>query len=158
MEERRKLTRRTDDRMLRAAYEKLKAELDAGGASGARKLLRRAIRHHCTVQIALTGGFQSGRGDVWSPVQMNVKGRMLDLSGSGCSIFTRDAFEVGARVGLNIVLDKEGGVHAEAVARWGKALPEKGGYATGFQFNGLSRDDERKLDSFLRRMDETAGL
>lgn len=158
MEERRKLKRRTEDRQLRAEYEKLMAELEAGGSSESRKLIRRAIRHHCTVQISLTGGMQSGRSDVWSPVQMSVKGRMLDLSASGCSIYTRDAFEGGSKVGLNIVLDEEGGVQVGAVARWSKVLVDKGGHATGFQFQGLTQDNQRKLEVFLRRMDETAGL
>lgn len=156
MEERRRLVRRTDDRMLRAEYQRLLAE--SSGEGSARKLVRRAIRHHCTVQIALTGGIQSGRSDVWSPVQFSVKGRMLDLSSSGCSVFTREPFEAGQQVGLNIVLDEEGGVSCRASARWTKALQEKGGYATGFQFVELAGDGLRKVEVFLKRMDATAGL
>ncbi len=156
MEERRKLIRRTEDRLLRAEYQRLLSE--SGREDGARKLVRRAIRHHCTVQIALTGGMQSSRSDVWSPVQFSIKGRMLDLSVSGCSIFTREAFEPGQQVGLNIVLDEEGGVSCRAMSRWTKSLPEKGGFATGFQFSGLVGDGLHKVELFLKRMDATAGL
>ncbi len=156
MEERRRLIRRTEDRQMRAEYQRLLAESPGDGS--ARKLVRRAIRHHCTVQIALTGGMHHGRSDVWSPVQFAIKGRMLDLSSSGCSVFTRDSFEAGQEVGLNIVLDEEGGVSCRAATRWTKALPEKGGYATGFQFLGLAGDGLRKVEVFLKRMDATAGL
>ena len=155
MEERRKLVRRTDDRMWRAEYDKLRA--DSGGGE-TRKLLRRAVRHHCTVSIARTGGIQSTLGDVWSPVQFAIKGRVLDLSESGCSVFTRDAFEAGQQVRVMLELEVQGSVHCNGTARWSKSIPEKGGFATGFHFTGLASDNVLRLESFLKRMDATAGL
>lgn len=157
MDERRKTIRRANDYALIEAYNRLK--LQAGDEDGAmRKLARRAIRHHCTVQIARTGPSFTGGGDVWSPVTFSIKGRVLDLSLSGCSTFTKDTFEVGQTVGLGLSLEQVGEVRCKAIAKWAKALPEKGGYATGFQFQGLTGDDCRRVEAFLKRMEQTAGM
>jgi hypothetical protein len=159
MEERRKGLRRSQDIALLEAYNRLKQRLGNSTENEVhRKLTRRAIRHHCTAKIARTGPTFSQSEDVWSPVTLAVKGRVLDLSLNGCSIFTKDSFDIGQSVDITITLEKIGDVRARAAARWGKALPEKGGYATGFQFQNLSGDDSRRVAAFLERMEQTAGL
>jgi len=158
MEERRHTVRREADRELLEMYRRLKSEVEAGGASGARKLRRRAIRHHCKVQVTLASGYQNERADVWRPSGTPVKGRILDLSNEGCSVFTRDPIDIGTRVGLKIELEGEGGINVQAVVRWSKSIPEKGGVASGTQFAKLSPEESRRIEAFLKRMDETAGL
>jgi len=159
MEERRRGLRRTSDRQLWEAYNRLKHEAEEnGGVSGARKLLRRAIRHHCKVTIALEGGIQSGRSDTWRPMDFSVKGRVLDLSSEGCSLFTRDAIPIGTNMMLRIELEDYGTIESRATVRWSKAIPAKGGVASGTQFAGLSAPHQRRVEEFLKHLDHTAGL
>lgn len=158
MEERRRMLRRTADRQLWEAYNRLKHEAESGDGSGARKLVRRAIRHHCKVHIAVQGSIQSGRSDTWTPVDFGIKGRILDLSHEGCSLFTRDALAIGTQLGLRIELEGYGKIEARATVRWSKGIPAKGGVASGVQFHGLVPDHQRLVDAFLRHMDQTAGL
>ncbi|MFA6245212.1 MAG: PilZ domain-containing protein [Candidatus Hydrogenedentales bacterium] len=116
------------------------------------------IRHSCQVSIEMVIGKAAGASDVWSVNAVKVKGRLLDLSLEGASLFTKHPLETGQELKLSIALGDGAKVHAASTVRWIKAIPEKGGYASGTQFRGLTEDSRRHLAKFMAELDKTVGL
>ncbi|HOQ31279.1 MAG TPA: PilZ domain-containing protein [Candidatus Hydrogenedens sp.] len=165
MQERRKFIRRQADRDLlqryQALYDRIQQLETMANADESRELRhkrRRTIRHLCHVRIGLPIGFQSGRDDIWTVEQLPIKGRLLDLSAEGCALFTHQTFDIGQSVNLNIEVSGGRHIKATGIVRWTKQLPEKGGYATGVQFNRMGEDDQKILHYFLDELDRTIGL
>jgi len=160
VQERRRSVRRTADRELRAAYERLSEQAEHGSGDGheERRKRRHVIRHTCQVAIEMMIGVAAGASDVWSVNAVKVKGRLLDLSLEGASLFTKHPLETGQELKLTISLRDGARVHANGIVRWIKAVPEKGGYASGAQFRGLTEDARRNLARFLTEIDKTVGL
>lgn len=119
---------------------------------------RRTIRHLCHVKIGLPVGFRSDRDDMWTVEQLPIKGRLLDLSAEGCALFTHQSFDIGQNINLNIEVSGGRHIKATGMVRWTKQLPEKGGFASGVQFNKMGADDQKVLHYFLDELDRTIGL
>ncbi len=49
-------------------------------------------------------------------------------------------------------------IHANAVVRWIKAVPQKGAYASGVQFMQVTDKDRKHIRRFLHELDQTSGL
>jgi hypothetical protein len=158
MEERRRVVRRQQDRDMIQRYRALLADQDESIGKEARRRRRHAIRHNCAVKVALEIGERRGLSDTWSPSEYAIKGRILDLSLEGCSLFTRDSIEMGQRMRLVIKLGGKHDVASRGTARWTKAIPARGGFATGIQFDPLDAKAQNQVLAFLKEMDETAGL
>ncbi|MGC9052393.1 MAG: PilZ domain-containing protein [Candidatus Hydrogenedens sp.] len=165
MQERRKFIRRQADKDLLQRYQALLARMQQletmASAEESRELRhkrRRIIRHLCHVRIGLPISFQSGRDDVWTVEQLPIKGRLLDLSAEGCAIFTHQSFDIGQNINFDI--EVSGGKHIKAMGsvRWTKQLPEKGGFASGVQFQRMGEDSQKVLHYFLDELDRTIGL
>jgi len=165
VQERRKYIRRQADRDLLQRYhallervQQLESLANREENRELRHKRRRTIRHLCHVRIGLPIGFRSDKDDVWNVDQLNIKGRLLDLSAEGCAVFTHQNFDIGQTIHLNI--EVSGGRHIRAVGtvRWTKHLPEKGGYASGVQFQKIGPDDNKVLNQFLYELDRTIGL
>lgn len=148
-------------------FERLR-ELEAGLAAGQRveddatreqrHLRRRAIRHECRVRIALDVVHSAGNLDTWTADQYHVKGRLLDLSVSGASLFTKEVLGIGQRLALVIQLPRGGEVRARGEVRWSKGVPNRDGYASGVQFEQAGAQDRQRIGRFLSHLDETIGL
>lgn len=131
------------------------------GESGGREMRHRrrhAIRHNCQVRIALKISQSSGGMDTWTVSEHPVKGRILDLSFDGCSLFTEYQPEMGQRLSLIIELRNNGQIRTPGVVRWTKSVPQHHGFASGVQFESIDGKQQRQLQAFLKEMDETAGL
>lgn len=119
---------------------------------------RRAIRHHCAVSLALRVGFAAGSGEAMSYNTHQVKGRVLDLSPTGCAVFTREPIPIGTEIGLIIHLEHAGDVPARGVIRWSKGVSAREGYACGIQFTGIQAKERDHIAKFLKHLDENIGL
>ena len=124
----------------------------------ARQMRRRVIRHNCQITIRLKMQYASGRGDMWGGTDQQIAGRLLDLSETGCSIFTKDRLEMGQQLLLSLVLPDSKPIDVSGIVRWVKLVPEKGGCAHGAEFSGLTPVGRTAIEVFLKRLDETAGL
>lgn len=151
MEERRSLVRRQADR-------ELAEKRDSGAEKQAARRRRRAIRHNCAVNIKAVFVHSAGSSEEWTKDLIDVRGRVLDISTGGVSLFTKHPFDMGQELRLAITLKDGAAVNAAAVVRWVKALPEKKGSAAGVQFSEVSEKDRRLIAGFLESLDETAGL
>jgi len=165
VEERRKYIRRQADRDLLQRYnaliqrvQQLEAMLKGEENHELRHRKRRIIRHTCHVKIGMPIGFMSDRDDVWHVDQLNIKGRLLDLSNDGCAVFTHQQFNIDQQ--LNLIIEVSGGrtIRAVGTVRWTKHIPEKGGYASGIKFLKINRNDIDVLNSYLDELDRTIGL
>jgi len=161
-DERRKTVRRESDRALREQLAHLKAQLAQGSGDDAshaqRQQRRRIIRHECRVGIEMLIGHAAGHSEQWSMDAIKLKGRVLDLSHDGASIFTRQRFETGQELRLTIAIGEKSHIHTNAVVRWVKDVPEKAGYASGVQFKAVAAKDQKQIDRFLQELDATVGL
>jgi len=160
--ERRKMIRRKGDRELLHRIQGMH-EFDAGQASKEkRRRRRRAIRHNCTVDIALRIDCRAQGGsrglDTWSVTDHPVKGRILDVSGVGCSVFCAQPLEIGQE--LSLVIGLLGGVtiDSKGMVRWMKAVVQRGGYAAGIEFTHIENEDRDRIETFLQELDDTVGL
>lgn len=165
MQERRKFIRRQADRDLLQRYqallmrvEQLETMASVEESRELRHKRRRTIRHLCHVRIGLLIGFHSGRDDVWTVEQLPIKGRLLDLSAEGCALFTHQSFDIGQNISLNIEVTGGRHIKATGLVRWTKQLREKGGFASGVQFQKIGEDDLKILHNFLDELDRTIGL
>lgn len=158
MQERRKLIRRQADRELYERFRALHGVADTEAARAARHMLRRVIRHECQVQIALEIRHSAGGGDTWDVSPHPIAGRLLDLSETGCSLYTRDRLETGQTLRVLIAMPNAKKATAAGVVRWTKGMEEKGGYACGMQFSAISARDKGEIDAYIKRLDATAGL
>ena len=163
-QERRKTVRRLADRQVIERLRELESGLSAGqraeddAAREQRHLRRRAIRHECKVRIALEVVHSTGHLDTWTADQYHVKGRLLDLSASGASLFTKEALGIGQRLALIIQLPQGGEVRARGEVRWSKGVPNRDGYASGVQFEQTGAQDRQRITRFLSHLDATIGL
>ena len=160
MEERRKGIRREADQDLLDQLRDLQDRLEqsAGPGKEAKRARRRTIRHNCKVNIEMLISHSAGLSDTWSTDSMRVSGRVLDLSLHGASLFVKQSMDTGQPLRLSVDLRGDAVIHAGAEVRWVKAIPEKGGYATGVQFDQVSARDQTALSRFLQELDATAGL
>jgi len=165
VQERRKFIRRQADRDLLQRYQtlidrvhQLESMADAEERRELRHKRRRNIRHLCHVRIGLPIGFRSDRDDMWTVEQLPIKGRLLDLSAEGCAVFTHQNFDIGQNINLNIEVSGGRHIKATGLVRWTKQLPDKGGYASGVQFQKISANDINVLNHFLDELDRTIGL
>ena len=156
--ERRVYIRRQSDRDLLAKLRELEGKSDSGGES-ARKERRRAIRHNCKVKIALMAGMAVGHSDSWSLAEFSIKGRILDLSNDGCSVFTKHQIDIGQRMRLVIqIMEGSDTIKSVGMVRWSKAVPEREGFAAGVQFLQLEPKAQSRILKFLEELDKTIGL
>ena len=156
-EDRRRSVRRQSDRELLQQLQILR-DRRSGHDDEDRQRRRRAIRHHCAVSLALRIGFAAGAGEAMSYTNQSVKGRILDLSPTGCAVFTRDALTNGTEIGLVIHLDTGGDVPARGVVRWTKGVNAREGFACGVEFIKLDPRSQEQIARFLRHLDENIGL
>lgn len=160
MMERRTLVRRQADRDLLQRVQALQAQADrrGGGHDDSEHARRRAIRHNCTVAISMLIGHASGYSDTWDVTSIRIKGRILDLSETGASLFTEQPLETNQELQLVVKLRDASEIHTHASVRWVKHVPEKGAYASGVQFIHVSEKDQVKIRKFLQELDATLGL
>lgn len=165
MEERRKFIRRQSDRDLIQRFQALALRLQQLESMAneeenreLRHKRRRTIRHLCHVRIGMPISFRSDRDDIWTTEQLPIKGRLLDLSVEGCAIFTPQSFDIGQTINLNIEVSAGKHIRAVGSIRWTKHLLDKGGYASGIQFQKISAEDSKILSQFLNELDRTIGL
>ena len=156
MDERRKnLRRQADQDML----ERIQTFEEGGGASKEqRRKRRRAIRHTCGVHIAIKISTAVGSMDTWNVEAHPIKGRILDLSAEGCSVFTAQRLEIGQELKLIIVLEDGTQVNTTGTIRWTKDVDTHNGYALGVQFSILEQKDQKTIHAFLGNLDRTIGL
>ena len=158
-EERRKTLRRESDQRLWAEVQHLRESAkDSRADKETRSKRRRAIRRNCTVGIALILEHQYGNNDTWNVEEHPIKGKLLDLSHDGASLFTGQQLDIGQPLSLRIAIDRKSPIAAQAIVRWSKSIPEKHGYASGVQFSTMEEKDRKRLIKFLQAMDATVGL
>ncbi len=165
MEEKRKLIRRQADRELLKRANDLQTLMERRGESpdapkseSAGHARRLVIRHNCKVAIAVKVGVSSGYADTWDVASVRVKGRILDLSAGGASLFTEQRFETGQELELMIRLRDGEDIHATGAVRWVKMVPQKGGYASGVEFSQMPDKDRKLVARFLAELEKSAGL
>ncbi|MFP4501030.1 MAG: PilZ domain-containing protein [Candidatus Hydrogenedentota bacterium] len=166
-EDKRKTVRRRADREMIARLHAIEAGEGPGQGQTQRQAdmsreqrhkRRRAIRHECKVRIALEIVHSAGHLDTWDADTYHMKGRVLDLSIDGASLFTRETLSIGQRVGLTINLGAHETFQVRGHVRWTKAVSKKEGYASGVQFDQITTKDRERVLRFLHELDETIGL
>jgi len=159
-EERRRSIRRQADRDLTQRFQALQAQASEQDSRDLRHKRRHAIRHNCRVHIALKIGHSVGRGplDTWTVSEFPLKGRILDLSAEGCSVFCGQQLDVGSELNLIIALRDNAQIKTNGIVRWNKGIRQHNGYACGVQFQRIQEADRRRIQAFLEELDETAGL
>jgi len=158
-QERRRLLRRSADRELHqqlALHRDPRAAVQNSDENRSRR--RRAIRHHCAVSISMRVGFASGGSEKMDYHDHAVKGRILDLSPTGCAIFTREMISIGAELGLVVHLDTGAHIAARGIVRWSKGVAAREGFASGVEFAKLNAKDAGLIERFLSELDENIGL
>lgn len=161
MEERRSLIRREADQELMRRLEELQQATDHRGEDGAkeaRRRLRRAIRHNCSVSIKLVFAHSPGASNVWTTEAVDISGRVLDISTGGANLFTKNALDIGQELRLAITLQNGSAIKADATVRWVKALTQRKGSASGVEFKDMKPEDQQRIAVFLEELDATAGL
>lgn len=119
---------------------------------------RHAIRHNCTVHISLEIKYRTGVRDTWNTEQHPVKGRLLDLSADGASLFMAQPLEIGQGISLSIGLQDSRQILAKGAVRWTKGVEKRSGFASGVQFTQISAQDRQKIQDYLKELDDTIGL
>jgi len=158
-EERRRTVRRQADRDLQQQVERLLSLIERRGGDEAKgRQRRRIIRHNCKVGIEMLIGRAVGFSNDWSVDAVKVRGRVLDLSPGGASLYTKQPFETGQQLRLAVTLPEGGALNTHATVRWVKAMPERKAYASGVQFTHVSDADRKLVEEFLAELDATAGL
>jgi len=156
--ERRKTMRRQSDRDLLARLEELQRQVSGELSREQRHLRRRAIRHNCEASIGLKVATNYGGTDTWKLSEYPIPGRLIDLSSTGCSIFSKHQMAAGDRLALSINLLKGPVVQCSGTVRWTKAMPEHNGYANGVEFAEISSENRAKIDVFLKHLEAKLGL
>jgi len=133
-------------------------EAGGGDTKEQRRKRRRAIRHTCSVHIAIKISSSSGNMDTWNVAAHPIKGRILDLSAEGCSVFTPQRLEIGQELKLIIVLEGGAQVNTSGSVRWTKDVDAHHGYASGVQFAALGSKDQKAIHALLAKLDRTIGL
>ena len=164
IQERRQTLRRQADRELWARLDEAQQAPPAQDPRGDawtkenRHRRRRAIRHNCSVHISLEIKYRTGALDTWSVEQHAIKGRLLDLSADGASLFTAQPLEIGQAVSLIIGLQDNRQIQAKGVVRWTRGIEKRNGYGSGVQFAVISAQDRKKVTDYLSELDDTVGL
>ena len=114
---------------------------------------RRAIRHNCEVAIRMLIGYAIAGSDTWGSDALKIKGRLLDLSAGGASLFTKQGFDAGQILQLAIKLPGGAEIRTNATIRWVKPWPDKGGHVSGVQFDKPSSRDQQMIVKFLKELD-----
>ena len=156
--ERRKVIRRQAVREMVRTLEQFQARRKEDLSREERHMRRRAIRHTCKVHIALRIHENWGRSDEWRLSEHPVKGRLLDLSEEGCSLFCKQQLDIGQKLNLIVVLRDGSNIRATGVVRWNKEVKEHDGYAAGVQFSGIEDGDRRRIHAFLKELEKSIGL
>ena len=157
--ERRKQHRRTEDATVRKELAELRQQLqEDSGQKELRRKRRRAIRHICKVHIALRIAHATGDSHDWVLNEYPIKGRILDLSAEGCSVFTKDQLDMGQELNLAISLQNGSPIRTVSIVRWTKAIEAKNGFAAGVQFVHIEDKGPKRIRKFLDTLDATAGL
>ena len=151
MEERRKEVRRQADKDLLVMVEDL-----AGGKLRKRKR-RRAIRHTCRARLDIEIQFQSGGSSGWSTAQKEIKGRVLDLSEEGASLFIKYPVAAEQTFRLSIELNSSRTVEVQAQVRWVKQQESHEGYSIGVKFTHVDPAAYEHIHAFLGNLDATLG-
>ena len=157
-EDRRRNVRRQSDREMQQQIQILRERRGGHEDDEDRQRRRRAIRHHCAVSLAIRIGFAAGAGEAMSYTQQSVKGRILDLSPTGCAVFTRESLTNGTELGLIIHLDTGGDIPARGTVRWTKGVSAREGFACGVEFINLDPRSREQIARFLQHLDENIGL
>lgn len=155
MIERRKKVRRQGDRDFLARVQEMQDKTAEDDAS-TRQLRRRAIRHTCSVNIAPRNEVDAASAE--ETVEHRIKGRLLDLSNEGCSLFTMEPFTMGEELSLIIGLRSGSKVNTAGIIRWTKIISQRQGHASGILFERLDRREAKLIQGFLQELDETIGL
>ncbi len=156
MEEKRSLVRRQADRDV---IELIEAKTGSKPAQLVRdRKLRQAIRHTCKAVIKLDISHKSHELDDWTTDQQTLRGRVLDLSEGGASIFTKYELKPGAEFLLGVKIYDGTTIEAKAKVRWSKFKQAKDGYATGAEFTQVDRKNTARLKTFLKELDATLGM
>lgn len=158
MIERRKRVRRQADRELLEKAEGPRDRRHDPETKEYRHKRRRAVRHNCQVRIALRIGQSSGWMDTWNVTEHPIKGRILDLSAEGCSLFSPQQLDIGQELSLVIQLRRGGEIRAGGVVRWTKAVRERRGFASGVEFTHIAAEERRRIGAFLQELDSSIGL
>ena len=156
-EERRKYIRRESDRILRSQLQHARDQAAGEINRELRHKRRRAIRHTCEARLSIPMGHKDAHSSDWNMSDQVIPGRLLDLSIEGCQLFTKDHFEIGSVMNLQIILESREDIKAVGMVRWTKAVPEKGGFALGVQFTRAEHHAQDLIQTFLNRLDETVG-
>lgn len=156
-QDRRKGLRRQADREMAQQLEILRDRRN-GQSEEERHRRRRAIRHHCAVSLAVRVGMATGGSEAFTYTEHRVKGRILDLSPTGCAVFTREALSNGTEVGLVVHLDQGGDIPARGVVRWTKGVSAREGFACGIEFVNLKPPARDLITRFLQHLDDSIGM
>jgi hypothetical protein len=158
MQERRKITRRQADRELAGRMQQMETTGDSDMDKERRHLYRQAIRHNCTLQVAIRFKHTMGNSDVWSASEQGIKGKLQDLSDNGAMVVTEHQLEIGQELSLRVKLRTGGEVNAIGAVRWTKLVEHAKFFASGVQFTQLADSDGKRLRSFLTEMIKTVGF
>ena len=156
MQERRKFVRRHADRELFEKPREQEAPIasnDVSGIKAAERDRRRTIRHECKVHIKMVIRCAAGLSDEWSVDELEVKGRLLDLSIEGAAVLTKQNFDVAQQLRLTILVPDGGPIATTGTVRWVKSIPKKNAFASGVEFKGLSDEGLKTIKAFLDKLD-----
>lgn len=156
MEERRSLVRRQADRDVIELIERKTGSKPAQLVRD--RKLRQAIRHTCKAVINLDISHKSGISDEWTTDRQTLRGRVLDLSEGGASLFTKYELQPGAKFMLGVKIYDGSIIEAQAQVRWSKYKEAKDGYATGAEFTQIDAKNLKRLKTFLTELDATLGM
>ncbi len=156
MQERRKQVRRQTDRDSLGELQRFR-DSEIGTKEHKRKR-RHAIRHACHAVIDLEIATAAGGSDEWNVSHEQIKGRVLDLSETGASLFVKHAVAMGQAFRLEIEMYDGAKVEAIAETRWTKSMEAKGGYAIGIEFTQLTPAHQQVIQNFLKDLEASAGL
>lgn len=158
MFERRKTVRRQADRNLQDRMQQLEEVAQGADTKERRHLRRQAIRHNCSLKVALKVRHSSVGEDLWSVDEHPIKGKLYDLSYDGALILTGNILDIGQELSLRITLRNQGEILIVAAVRWNRAVPEAKGYAAGVQFTQMPDADLKRIRAFLNEMEKNIGL
>lgn len=114
---------------------------------------RRTIRHQCKVHIKMVIRCAAGLSDEWSVDELEIKGRLLDLSIEGAAVLTKQNFDVCQQLRLTILVPDGGPIATTGTVRWAKSIPKKNAFASGVEFKGLSDEGLKIIKAFLDKLD-----
>lgn len=155
-EERRETVRRLADREL---HELIQDKLGVTpGVLVHQRKKRRAIRHTCKATLKVDVMHSSDPNYKPELDQVELRGRILDLSEGGTSVFTKYDIPTGYKLTINLTIYDGSIIEAIGMVRWSKPKEAKKGYALGIEFVDLNSKTEKRLNAFLTELDATLGM